>query len=184
MSWKDFLQSNKIGPMWHNVCFHEKDKIMKPEFRKSGISWAKKPSKSLIIHGKPGRGKTHFFYCLIREFFKTYDRGDMRFFKGKKLDDELLAEFNKYGTNTHMLESLGEVPFLFIEDFGVERASDRVERETYEIVDTRLEWRRPLVLNTNLTREELDKHYGKRILSRFKQYSWVHFDGPDLRGLL
>ncbi len=181
MSWEQFLEINEVGPSWHTATFSG-NKLMTTNLKELGEVWGKKPEKSLILHGEPGRGKTYYMFALIRDVLEHRPLHYIRYFKGKKLDDKLVEELKKYGSNAYFIKTLTEVPILFIDDFGLERDTDRLTRDMYDIIDTRLEWQRPVVLSTNFSGSQIEQQYGKRIFSRFKEYVWVQFEGEDLRG--
>jgi len=181
MKWDKFIELNDVGKKYQLADF-ESDTLMDPEIRNLGIAWAQKPSKSLVLFGDTGRGKTHFMYALIRKIVEKYSLACVRFFKSKKLDDRLLEEFKKHGTNSYFIEIVIEVSVLLIDDFGIERPTERSSRDMYEIIDGRLEHQRPTVISTNLSDSDIEEIYGKRILSRLKEYVWLNFEGDDLRG--
>lgn len=180
-AWNHFFMLNRFGPKYQKATF-ENNKIMDPQIRKVGLRWCQNLQTSLVLFGDTGRGKTYFTFCLIREILKSWGPECIQFFKCKKLDDRLYEEVKKYGSSSHQIERLIEVPLLFLDDFGVDRPTERATRDIYEIIDGRMEWERPTVISTNLSDISIEEVYGKRILSRLKEYVWINFEGKDLRG--
>lgn len=180
MSWENFCELNKVGPRYQQVDF-ESDVLMPDEMRKGGIEWVNRPS-SLILSGAAGRGKTHFLHCLIRSLLNRCDLSAIRLYKAKNIDDKLLLNFKEYGSSSHFIQHLVDIPALFIDDFGVERPTERMVRDIYEIIDGRYEWNRLTVITTNLSNADIKKTYGERIHSRLKEFRWIQFNGKDLRG--
>ncbi len=178
MSWFDFCELNQIGSRFYHVkCDKQNAAIIA-----SGMGWIAKPH-SLVLHGNPGTGKTHFSLCLAKEALKAYGLSEILWKKSKKIDTEILDEFNTYGTSKSAIKKYCDIMCLFIDDFGIERATERSERDFYEIIDTRWENDLITVITTNLSQPQIQKSYGDRILSRLKDSEWVKFNGPDLRGL-
>lgn len=181
MTWDKFMELNKIGPRYKHASL-QGISLVRPELLNSGISWAKNPSNSLILSGDTGRGKTHFLVSLMHEMIKNgVPLHSMRFFKSKNLEDKLFDVGNS-GNDSYLLRCICEIPFLFLDDFGVERPTERAKRDMFEIIDTRLEWNRVTVISTNLKEKDIASRYEKRIHSRMKEYAWLKFEGEDLRG--
>jgi DNA replication protein DnaC len=180
MSWEDFCKFNNVGVRFQRVHIAKCDKIPQ-EIIDQGIDWCQKPH-SLLIHGPAGRGKTHFTYCLVREAIRLYGLHQVRWTKSKALDDHILKTFNQYGDTAYTIRSYSEAGILFIDDFGVDRSSERTERDYYELIDSRWENMQPTIITTNLTPELLEEKYGSRIFSRLKDSKWIRFEGVDLRG--
>ena len=180
MSWEDFCKVNKVGARYQSVQISQCDKLSK-DLIHQGVDWCQSPH-SLILTGLAGRGKTHFSYSLAREAIRKYGWASVRWVKSKHLDDEIIKNLNQYGDASYTIQNFCEVPILFVDDFGVDRSTERAERDYYEIIDSRWENMRPTVISTNLSPEQIEKTYGARIFSRFKDFKWILFDGPDLRG--
>lgn len=180
MSWEDFCKYNSVGVRFQNCQISQATKIS-PEIITDGLAWCKKPH-SLLIHGPAGRGKTHFTYCLVREAIRLYGLYNIRWTKSKALDDAILQAFNQYGDTSYTIKQYIEPGILFIDDFGVDRSSERTERDYYQLIDSRWENMMPTVITTNLTPELIEEKYGARIFSRLKDSKWIRFEGPDLRG--
>lgn len=180
MSWEDFCKINNVGIRFQNVHISKCDKISQ-RIIDEGIDWCQKP-KSLLIHGPAGLGKTHFTYCLVREAIRLFGLAAVRWTKSKMLDDRILADFSRYGDTAVTIRAYAEVPILFIDDFGVDRSTERTERDYYELIDSRWEAMVPTIITTNLTPELLEEKYGSRIFSRLKDSHWIRFEGKDLRG--
>lgn len=180
MSWEDFCKINKVGIRFQQAHI-SKSPLIPQEIIDQGIDWCQNPH-SLLIHGPAGRGKTHFTYCLVREALRLYGLHHVQWIKSKALDDRILQAFNQYGDTSYTIQQFCEDGILFIDDFGVDRSTERTERDYYELIDTRWENMRPTVITTNLTPELIEEKYGSRIHSRLKDSTWIRFEGPDLRG--
>jgi len=178
--WNDFVQLNGIKKRFASVSLATADKLPR-EIIEKGKELIHKPV-SLVLTGQAGRGKTYFSYCLARGLIERYGIASTRWFKSKTLDDRLVEDTKKYGSCSYTIQCLIEVNFLFIDDFGMDRSTERSERDYYELIDGRWEDERITIISTNLNAREIENQYGKRIFSRFKDFRWMIFDGPDLRG--
>ncbi len=179
MSWKEFCDINQVGSRFHNASLSDFDN----DLLDRGKEWLCRPC-SLVLTGNAGRGKTYFSFALIREIIKRYDRSIIRWIKSKHLDDEIVAATNSdvSGQANFTIKKFCDIEILFIDDFGIDRSTERSSRDYYEIIDTRWENNKPTILSTNLNNKEIYEAYGPRIHSRLKDFGWIVFDGPDLRG--
>ena len=105
-----------------------------------------------------------------------------KFIKAKILDDEILKQTREWGSATYYLQTIKETGVLFIDDFGIDRGTERTERDYYDIIDGRWEEERPTIITTNLSPAQIENMYGQRIFSRLKDFKWIKFNGEDLRG--
>jgi DNA replication protein DnaC len=65
-----------------------------------------------------------------------------------------------------LLDRLGTVDLLHVDDVGAEHTSDWVLEQLYSIVNTRYEDQRSIVVTTNLQPDELGQQIGARTVSR------------------
>jgi len=176
--WTEFCVINRIPPQYQEASLDSP--TMAPPRVVAGGEWIQAPA-SLLITGNVGRGKTYFMHALMKRLISLYGRGCLRFFKSKTLDDRLLECINDFGSTQWMMESLREIPYLFIDDFGVDRSTERLERDYYDLIDDRGSWERPTVISTNLQDAEIEAKYGARITSRLRRFKGIAFGGEDLR---
>jgi DNA replication protein DnaC len=186
MSWEKF--SSLCVPKWYQGVSIEKLKIPSRSdgdtYERMGKSFIGKP-RNVVLWGGAGRGKTHFSFALMRGLLeKNPDLyGHIRFFKSKELDDRILENTKQYGSASDFLKSMKEIQYLFIDDFGMERATDRAKIDYYDLLDTRLYNMKTTVISTNLDERAMGEYFGERVYSRLKEFIWIEFDGPDLRGV-
>jgi len=183
MSWEKFCDLNNVSRNLRE-CNLDSRELIPQEKRVLAKKWIENPKKGLMLTGMTGRGKTYFMHCLMRGLLERRDLHALRFFKSKKLDDRLLSDFKQYGSTDYLLQTLKDVPFLFLDDFGIEREGGRPEREYYDLIDERVEHQRPMIISTNLSDANILKTFGDRIHSRLKTCIGIHFDGPDIRETL
>lgn len=186
MSWEHFCKLGNVPEWYQNVNYKHlkvKDPFNEFDYFKMAKSFIKKPF-SIVLSGDPGRGKTHFSFALMRGLLDagSCGLGDLRFFKSKEFDDRVLQQIKQFGTSSEFLNYNKDYDFLFLDDFGVETSSDRVIRDYYDLIDSRLYNFKTTVISTNLTEKKLSLAFGDRISSRLKEFTWIRFRGADLRG--
>lgn len=177
MNWEEFCKINEIGKKFHSINISSLPDALKI----LGNKWARSPH-SLILMGKPGRGKSYFTLCLVRYLIEKGKEGDVSWRRSKQIDDELFEEYASYNSYKNCVKRFSNIPILFLDDFGIERGSETTIRNYYEIINSRWENEFPTVISTNLSEDDIFKFYGERIYSRLKDYQRIEFEGPDLRG--
>ncbi|HEY3526778.1 MAG TPA: DnaA/Hda family protein [Nitrososphaeraceae archaeon] len=174
MTWEDFCKHNKIGSRFHaasiEACQTEHLLVIPNDLT----------GKSFIFWGEAGTGKTYFSLSLIRHLLD--EKMEVRWIQATEFEDKLIASKREFGEAKHVIETFSDCDFLFIDDFGTERSNEDLAKEWYQLINYRWSNAKQTVFTTNLNREEVLKNYGKRIYSRFKDFEWVEFTGPDLRG--
>lgn len=181
MSWDKFIEENDIGKRFHNVEL-SKTIMLHPSHKKELEDFIAKPLQSLFLFGPPGTGKTYALLALIKEIFKRkIPIYWIKFLNVKNLDEEILDKVRNYGTASSFISSLSQSMLLFIDDFGVDRLSERFIRDIYQIVDYRWSHEKPTVFSSNLKPEEIEKLYGERIFSRLQEFKWLFLGGKDQR---
>ena len=187
MNWQEKLISLGLGLKYKEASFNNEKTILPRKLLDFGKNWVgKKDKQNLVLYGEPGRGKTWFMYCLMNEIHR-YHENDYRqpgvyFFKSKTLDDRIISEMREWGSANDLINNkICGCDVLFLDDMGMERSSERAERDMFEIVDTRGNNLRPTVISTNLNSQQIEESFGSRISSRLKEYTWIKFQGKDLR---
>ncbi len=140
-------------------------------------------SPSLVLFGNTGLGKTHLSSAAAGVII---ERGYDVFYVSAV---SLLSDFEheRFGNSAG-----GETGFdtsryfscdlLIIDDLGTEVHNQFTTSVLYNLINTRLNKRRPTIINTNLTQDEFRKHYWDRITSRvLGEYTVLPFLGSDIR---
>lgn len=181
MSWEKFIEENDIGQRFHNVEL-SKTIMLHPSHKKELEDFISKPLESLFLFGPTGTGKTYALLSLIKALYKReIPLYWIRYMNVKNLDEEILDRMRNHGTASSFLTSLSQSMLLFIDDFGVDRLSERFIRDIYQIIDYRWSHEKPTVFSSNLKPEEIKKLYGDRIFSRLQEFKWLFLGGKDLR---
>ncbi len=138
-------------------------------------------SKSLLMFGKTGLGKTHLSLAIARE---AVDKGYAVVYNSvpnimNKIEKE---HFGKTSSGEDTLEMLSNCDLLILDDLGAEFQTTFTVATLYNIVNNRLLASLPTVISTNLDTKELEEKYTQRIASRFVgTYVHLGFCGNDIR---
>lgn len=144
-----------------------------------------KEFQNLLLYGSPGLGKTFLCNCIARELldkgvtvmyvtasqlFKTIEKE--RFGKGEE------EEFGDY------FEDVLNVDLLIIDDLGTEFTTVFTTGELFNIVNTRVLNKKPVIISTNLALKDLGEIYSDRLTSRLiGGFTTLKFFGEDIRML-
>ena len=180
-TWEDVLNRFKIGKCYHNANL-ENVKRINPEIYQKGKNWLGfSIKKSLYIHGNAGSGKSYFALALLRALVEHgMHRADILYRPSDELDDELLMAIEDKNEK-YALEKYCEVKYLIIDDLGVERVNDRVIKQYYRIIDSRLNNLLTTIFTSNIPLANIGKNLGDRIGSRMEITEEIHFPQRDLR---
>lgn len=136
------------------------------------------PKDGLLLCGGTGTGKTFLCQAILNAVAD----------KGYTIMSVTAGQFERKvwgGDKAEIFESIERVDLLLLDDLGAERASQYTQQLIFDLVDTRLGARKPMLITSNLTQEQLtnpDTTDSKRILSRIMgSVSIVPLLGKDRR---
>lgn len=138
-------------------------------------------SDSLFMHGATGLGKTHLSLAIANV---VAEKGfEVVYGSAQNLLSALERE--KFGGgNGDKEKELLECDLLIIDDLGSEFSTQFTVAAIYNIINTRINLGKPVIISTNLTGEELEAKYTQRITSRIiGSYISLLFIGNDIRQL-
>lgn len=139
--------------------------------------------ESLFFCGTTGLGKTHLSTAIAkvlieRGFDVVYDSAqniisDFEFERfGRGYSDDSESRTDKYF----------ECDMLIIDDLGTEMANQFTVSCLYNIVNTRINHSKSMIISTNLAQNEIRERYSDRITSRlFGDFMVMKFAGKDIR---
>ena len=138
---------------------------------------------NLLLVGGTGLGKTHLSTAVAKA---VLDRGFDVLYTGAV---GMVASFEnaRFGSSvglsdTSDIDRYYECDLLIIDDLGTEVSNQFTVSTIYNVINTRLNLRRPTVISTNLMQDELRRRYWDRITSRlFGEYQILLFLGTDVR---
>ena len=109
----------------------------------------KADGKGLLLHGGVGTGKTFAAACIVNALID----------KGKPC---LMTNFSRilntlWGIEEKQayIDSLNKFDLLVLDDLGIERQSEYVQEQVFNVIDSRYRAKLPLIITTNLPLKEL-----------------------------
>ncbi len=148
--------------------------------RKYALSFSEK-SGNLLFSGDTGLGKTFLSACIARTvadngYSVVYESAGHLFTKLER------AKFEPSEENRREAARYTGCDLLIVDDLGTEMASQFVTAALYTLINDRLLERKPTIISTNLTVENLTRRYSAQIVSRLRgSYTRVPFLGDDIR---
>ena len=143
-----------------------------PTFQKEG--------KGLLLFGTVGTGKTFLAACAANALI---DKGVPCLVTNfARIANEVQGMFEG---KQEYYDNLNKFPLLVIDDLSAERKTEYMQEIVFNVIDARYRANLPLIVTTNLTREELlhpsDLSY-QRIFSRlFEMCTPIEVSGADRR---
>src|SRR5271157_4549963 len=150
--------------------------------------------RGLYLAGALGRGKSGLSICALKEFMRA---GHLSLFvSAPELMDRLRATFGKDSDESQdeLLKVITQVPFLVLDDLGVEKPTVYVLERLYLIIDKRQRDGLYTIFSSNLSTPNLEEYWrpvglneddfypGLRIIERIREYCiGVSIKGRNLR---
>lgn len=139
------------------------------------------PVNGILMIGGTGLGKTHLSLAVGSEVIKKgysviYGSAPDLFRKVEK------EHFDK-SVDTDTMQIIQDCDLLIIDDLGAEFESKFYISVLYDILNTRMNMGKPVVVNTNFTVSELQNRYVGRISSRLLTLDCLLFYGNDIRAI-
>ncbi|MCR5120269.1 MAG: ATP-binding protein [Lachnospiraceae bacterium] len=138
---------------------------------------------NLLFYGTVGTGKSFLSGCVAKELL---DKGhSIVYFSAEQLFRSISALYYDHDHSTErgaLFDTLHESDLLIIDDLGTEFSNEFTKSQLFSIFNQRITNRRPLVISTNLTLEDIRKNYSDRFLSRLVENSYIcNLKGADIR---
>ncbi len=146
-------------------------------------SFNSKTSENLLFFGTTGLGKTHLSTSVAKV---VIDNGfDVVYTTAQDLfaDFETEKFSRSYSDKQESLtEKYFECDLLIIDDLGTEFSNQFTVSCLYNLINSRINSEKPMIINTNLNQNDLRERYADRITSRlFGEFSVMCFYGKDIR---
>lgn len=146
------------------------------------------PEKGWLLLGPPGTGKTLLACIVLNELLLRRARPgrfvnlSRKFFQ--QLRDTFSQESEQYGRTWQILDHLCNIPYLVLDDFGVQRGTEWEDEMLYDLIDARYGDVNFTVVTSNQSRAELEEANG-RVMSRLVEMCHVvDMQGQDYRQFL
>ncbi|MDO9592617.1 MAG: ATP-binding protein, partial [Erysipelotrichaceae bacterium] len=137
----------------------------------------------LLFYGATGQGKTFLCHAIAKALL---DKGNTVLYQTAFGLIKLLEKYTFSDSGRRESEDayqmLFEADLLIIDDLGTEMINTFTNTEIFNLINTRLLHRKPMILSTNLTPVQLRDAYSERVSSRlFGEFQFLYFYGKDLR---
>ena len=142
-------------------------------------------SSNLLFQGRPGLGKTYLSACIAREIAEKgcsvcYDSAAAAFeaFEQQRFarDPDTAEEAAR------RVKRMLDCDLMILDDLGTEMVTSLTTSALYTLLNTRLTRKKPIIISTNLTDEQLQQTYTPQIYSRLKgEFLHLKFIGQDIR---
>jgi DNA replication protein DnaC len=121
----------------------------------------------LYFYGETGSRKTSLAMCVAKEVLR--ERRSLAIFSGPDLLARIGATYDDHSQESYLglLELLGTVDFLILEDLAVAKQNEWRLEQLYTVVNRRYEDRRPILVTADVVdASHLAEHVGQRTCSR------------------
>lgn len=187
------LEASGVGQLISGQSFENFSLEMYPENVREGMSCLfddlkgyancfDKNSANLLFIGGTGLGKTHLSTAIAKTviekgYYVIYETATNIFsdFESDRFRD-------RYNGEEPVSTKYLECDLLIIDDLGTEVITNFTVSCLYNLINTRLNKKLPIILSTNLNSQEIRKLYNDRITSRlFGDFEIKVFSGTDIR---
>lgn len=151
--------------------------------RDYAVKFDPKSSPNLLFIGRTGLGKTHLSTSIAKAVIdKAYD---VKY----ETAQNIFSDFEYDRFNRSYSEEPGartgkyfQCELLIIDDLGAEMTNSFTVSCLYNLINTRVNSGLPMIINTNLDADELNKRYSDRVTSRLLGgFTIMRFTGTDIR---
>lgn len=166
----------------NNPKFYERMKSNVEFLEKYVCSFSPYSSKSVLLMGGTGLGKTHLSSAVakgvIEKGFDVFYTSAIDLFSTFETD-----HFKNYSKEPNeLIERYFESDLLIVDDLGTEMITPFSVSTLFNLLNDRMVRKKPTIVSTNLTREEIKNKYNDRITSRIcGEYQVLPFWGTDVR---
>ncbi len=125
--------------------------------------------QTLFLIGPTGTGKTHLISAIVRHVIEHHDRNAL-LLSGPALIRRVRSTWgNSQQTEEDVLDELGGVALLAIDEIGLTVPTESELRILFEVIDRRYANRRPTLMASNLNLVQLAELLGDRIFDRLSE---------------
>lgn len=184
---KQAYEETNVATAIKNVCFDdinfayytgdalEQARFVFEKCRNFAQNFDMLQTKSLLIFGATGVGKTFFSAATANELLKKGK--NVLYFSAQKLFSSLVDA--RFGGKTP--DDVYDCDLLIIDDLGTEIINTATTSCFFELLNSRMLENKKMIINTNLNFKNIEEIYSSRILSRFMEFERLALTGEDIR---
>lgn len=124
-------------------------------------------TKSLLLLGATGTGKTHFAYSVLRAVAETGTQMRWQAFTAADLYAHLRPHDGEDSQDA--FTRVADAALLFLDDLGAAKFTEWTEEITYRLINYRYERCLPGIFTSNVPPAHLRDHLGERVTSRLSE---------------
>lgn len=141
-------------------------------------------SKNLLFCGGTGLGKTFLSACIAHEVVS----GGHSVVYDSAINIFACLESQKFGSPTpeelRQAERISKCDLLILDDLGTEMKTSFIDAALYQIVNSRIMNKKPMIISSNSNIDQLSQRYTPQIESRLRgEFQILNFMGQDIRRL-
>ena len=138
-------------------------------------------SDGILMSGATGLGKTHLSLAIAS---RVLEKGYSVIY-GSSPELLRIMEREYFGkSDKDTMAALTGCDLLILDDLGAEMEKPLYESLLYEIINARVSRGLPMIVSTNYSTTDLQKHYPDKICSRLLSFHLMPFFGTDIRRIL
>lgn len=143
-----------------------------------------KYSENLFMQGATGLGKTHLSLAIANTVINS--GYNVIYTSTPNIISKLEKEhFNNNFRDDETEKHLIECDLLILDDLGTEFQTNFSNATIYNLINSRIMYKNPTIISTNLSVKEIQSAYSKRLVSRIMgDYKRLFFLGNDMRQYL
>lgn len=141
-------------------------------------------AENLFLQGATGLGKTHLSLAIAND---VIERGyNVIYASAPNIIAQLEKEhFDRDAEGDETKGHLVDCDLLILDDLGTEFQTSFSSATIYNIINSRIMYKKPTIISTNLSVKEIQAAYSKRLVSRIMgDYKRLFFLGNDIRQAL
>lgn len=170
----DYFSKN---PKYFEIMKHNKEFL-----QNYAKCFAPQKSQGILMIGGTGLGKTHLSSavarCVIEKGFDVFYTGAIDMFSQFEYN-----RFRNYSSEENeTINRYFDCDLLIVDDLGTELINQFSVSTLYNLINIRLSKKKPMIISTNLSKDDIKQKYTDRITSRiFGEYFVLPFVGTDVR---
>ena len=136
---------------------------------------------SLVMSGLPGTGKSHLAGAILQAILPRYVGVYVTLMDLVRMVRETWRRDSET-SESELLARLQNVPLLVIDEIGMQYGTDGERAIVFDVLDRRYRSMKPVILLTNLGKEDFRAAVGERVFDRLTEVAkWMPFDWPSFR---